>query len=198
MTKSPAGKLWINNKKISMFYDSSDEIARGVTNLIRSLKPELQATELAAAKSTVVISKAELDRRAAFLEKLGKAFKDITDARLWFSGAILSEKASAATEAYAPDVSHDAIMLLFDSTAFGSARDGLLLTVDAIYWSNSQFRCLYADIEQCWVTKDWSRTTMLCINKEQMLLGDWSNYKKTRAIAQAVVNFILDWKTHPA
>jgi hypothetical protein len=39
---------------------------------------------------------------------------------------------------------------------------------------------------------------MLCINKEQMVLGDWSNYKKSRAIAQAVVNFILDWKTHPA
>ena len=160
-----------------------------------SVKPKPQTAESAAAKSTPTISKSDLDQRAAFIGHVRKAFKEIgmTD-RLWYGRAIPSEKASAATKAYAPNISQDAIMLLYDSSFWRGAKSGLLLTVDAIYWHSNFLgpsgHCLYADIQKISVKGDYD----VRINDDQRLeiigLG--------REIAQAVVNLIRSLKNHPA
>jgi hypothetical protein len=172
-----------------------DEL-RASTKPARITEP--QAAEPAAAKLATVISQSDLDRRAAFLKLARKAFQGITNPHLWFSGAIPPEKASAATKVYAPHVSQDAIMLLYDNTGFGGARNGFLLTVDAIYWHylwlNASFarQCRYADIRN--ITFKESSTTELLINGKSITL----NMGPKDRIAQAVVSLIRRWKTHPA
>jgi hypothetical protein len=172
-----------------------DEL-RASTKTARITEP--QAAEPAAAKLATVISQSDLDRRAAFLKLARKAFQGITNQHLWFSAAIPPEKASAATKVYAPHVSQDAIMLLYDNTGFGGARNGFLLTVDAIYWHylwlNASFarQCRYADIRN--ITFKESSTTELLINGKSITL----NMGPKDRIARAVVSLIRSWKTHPA
>ncbi len=50
-----------------------------------------------------------------------------------FTPAIPQKKVRNAIKSYAPDVSESEVLLLLDTTVFGSAKDGLLLTSDALY-----------------------------------------------------------------
>jgi hypothetical protein len=151
---------------------------------------ELQAAESVPAKSTSVISQSNLDQQAAFLEKAREAFAGITN-KVWLSGAIPPEKARAATKAYAPNVSPDAIMLLYDGTVWGGAKDGLLLTVDTIYWhlyGGEADHCRYADIQEI------SHDGALRLNEKKVGFGD----PRCVEVLLAVMNLIRSWKTHLA
>jgi curved DNA-binding protein len=84
----------------------------------------------------------------AFLEKC-RPLRGISD-RLWLKSEIPLQKVYAATKKYAPNAPVKAIMLLYDDTAFGGAKEGLLLTVDSIYWHNAAQEaehCRYSDIK---------------------------------------------------
>ena len=66
-------------------------------------------------------------------------------------------------------------MLLYDDTAWGGAKDGLLLTVDSIYWHNvlqQAEHCRYSDIKDLSVGEKH-----LIINgkKISMVLGGKAN-----------------------
>ncbi|HPR34506.1 MAG TPA: hypothetical protein PKY64_02440 [Anaerolineaceae bacterium] len=50
-----------------------------------------------------------------------------------FTPAIPQKKVRNAIKSYAPDASESEVLLLLDTTVFGSAKDGLLLTSDALY-----------------------------------------------------------------
>ena len=51
-----------------------------------------------------------------------------------FVGTIPPKKLKNAISTYAADVSPEDVLLLYDNTVFGSAKDGLLLTAEAVYW----------------------------------------------------------------
>ncbi|HEY0047896.1 MAG TPA: TIR domain-containing protein [Pyrinomonadaceae bacterium] len=61
---------------------------------------------------------------------------DFTHEYLFRHGAIPENKSQNAIQAYAQDVRHEDILLLYDNTFFRSAKDGLLITADAVYWHN--------------------------------------------------------------
>jgi hypothetical protein len=63
---------------------------------------------------------------------------------------IPAAKLANAIVAYAPSVSPQDVLLLFDNTVFGGAKDGLLLSGDAVYWHNistTPGKTRYADIQ---------------------------------------------------
>lgn len=90
------------------------------------------------------LSPADFRRRAAFLQKARNAFAGLKTKSLYFAGEIPQSKSVAATQAYAPNVTTDAVLVLYDPTVFGGAKFGILMTVDAIYW-----RYLGGDPESC-------------------------------------------------
>ena len=63
---------------------------------------------------------------------------------------IPSDKLKNALATYAPQVSDSEVLLLYDNTVFGGAKDGLILADDGVYWRNAMEgaqHCEYADIQ---------------------------------------------------
>ena len=73
---------------------------------------------------------------SALLVEIREMLKDCTDSHLSLGEDIPSNKLANARSAYAPGVSSRDVLLFFDNTVFGGAKDGLLLTTDAVYWHN--------------------------------------------------------------
>src|ERR1044072_6057383 len=65
-----------------------------------------------------------------------QTLEGLVDDHIFLPGAIPNDKLSNALRAYAPGVSANDVLLLYDNTIFGSAKDGLLITPEAIYWHN--------------------------------------------------------------
>jgi hypothetical protein len=65
------------------------------------------------------LSPADFRRRAAFLEKARNAFAGLKTKSLYFAGEIPQFKSIAATQAYAPNVTTDSVMLLYDPSLWG-------------------------------------------------------------------------------
>jgi hypothetical protein len=152
-----------------------------------SAEPKPEGKGSMGATSTPAISKSDLDRRAVFLEQVRKAFREVGGRSVWFGGAIPPNKASAAITAYAPNVAQDAIMLLYDNTILGGAKNGFLLTVDAIYWKNhtgvKPGFCRYVDIDRIRSTPK----VALVINRTRILHMD-------KAIAGALTRLLRSLK----
>lgn len=70
------------------------------------------------------------------LEEIKKNLEGFTDKRL-FVGTIPPKKLNNAIATYATDVPPEDVVLLYDDTVFGSAKDGFLLTAKAVHWRNS-------------------------------------------------------------
>ena len=101
------------------------------------------------------LSPADFRRRAAFLEKARNAFAGLKTKSLYFAGEIPQSKSIAATQAYAPNVTTDSVMLLYDPTLWGGAKFGILMTVDAIYWrymAGEPESCFYSAIQTIGLT----------------------------------------------
>jgi hypothetical protein len=123
-------------------------IVRGLMKLLVELLPDLQLRGTPAEESVEPTLQSVSAEEAAFLEKC-RPLSGISD-RLWLKYEIPLAKAYAATKKYAPNVPVKAIMLLYDDTTFGGAKEGLLLTVDSIYWHNiteEAEHCRYSDIK---------------------------------------------------
>jgi hypothetical protein len=58
---------------------------------------------------------------------------------LYLKGSIPEKKLINAIQTYAAGVSREAALLLYDNTVFGSAKDGLIMTADSIYWRGNNF-----------------------------------------------------------
>jgi hypothetical protein len=66
-------------------------------------------------------------------------------------GTIPAKKLKNAIATYATEVPPEDVLLLFDNTVFGSAKDGLILTTEAVYWRNDgdePERLRYAEIRK--------------------------------------------------
>ena len=71
------------------------------------------------------------------MEQVEASIGRLKDKYLFVGKAIPSDKARNARTAYAPRVKQEQILLLYDNTMFGGAKEGLLLTGDRVYWRNS-------------------------------------------------------------
>ena len=70
---------------------------------------------------------------AQFAEKVRSYSSKFPETRFLFSPTIPQKKVRNAIKSYAPDASESEVLLLLDTTVFGSAKDGLFLTSDALY-----------------------------------------------------------------
>ena len=70
---------------------------------------------------------------AQIAEKVRSYSSKFPETRFLFSPTIPQKKARNAIKAYAPEVSESEVLLLLDTTVFGSAKDGLFLTSDTLY-----------------------------------------------------------------
>ena len=70
---------------------------------------------------------------AQFAEKVRSYSTKFPETGFLTSPGIPQKKVRNAIKSYAPDASESEVLLLLDTTVFGSAKDGLFLTSDALY-----------------------------------------------------------------
>jgi len=133
--------------------------------------------------------------KSELMEEIQKGLKGCTDSYLYLRGAIPSDKLANAISAYAPRVSRKDVLLLFDNTVFGGAKDGLLLTCDAVYWHNISSKpgkISYTDIQNA----DFRESTgiftaaKIAINQDQIDLNMGDKNKLAEALANVIRHLI--------
>jgi hypothetical protein len=87
-------------------------------------------------EETIKPQKETLDKQLSANLVVRRIIGDFTDGYLFLQGGIPENKLNNAIQAYAPGASREAVLLLYDNTFLGGAKDGLLMTDDAIYWRN--------------------------------------------------------------
>jgi hypothetical protein len=68
---------------------------------------------------------------------LSKGVQTIQDKKFFFAPNFNAKKLANALESYAPGVRPEDVLLFIDSTAFGGAKDGLLITREKLYAKNA-------------------------------------------------------------
>jgi hypothetical protein len=121
------------------------------------------------------------------LEKIQKSLAGLTDKSL-FVGTIPPKKLNNAIKTYATQVSPADVLLLYDNTVFGSAKDGLLLTAEEVYWRNDSEpeRLRYAEIRKVDTLK-YTLSTAIVLNEKEILIGEAEDPDK---LAKALANVI--------
>jgi hypothetical protein len=115
--------------------------------------------------------------RAPALKEIAEALKNYESGSMFVGDSIPEEKLFNAITAYAPDLSPADVLLLYDATWLGGARNGMIFTADSIYWRINSWtaprRYFYSEIEE--VT--WIRTRLvssrLITNEKEMVYKWW-------------------------
>ena len=115
-----------------------EQLIRGLESIFSLKNPE-PAKAVAGTEPVHDRKQAKVSDRtgspSGLLEEIKKSLGGFTDKSL-FVGTIPPKKLNNAIAAYATEVSPQDVLLLYDNTVFGSAKDGLILTSEAVYWSN--------------------------------------------------------------
>jgi len=141
------------------------------------------------------VSKESADS-SELLEEIQKILNGFTDKFLFVGKTIPPNKVNNAIKSYAPQVSPEDVLILYDNTFFRTAKDGFLLTADTIYWYHpgldaDQIR--YTEILKVnWKSaSSWSSSTHILINEnlinEKVIFIGVGNPDK---IAESLVNVI--------
>jgi len=126
------------------------------------------------------------DAPSEVLEEIRKSLDGFTDKSL-FVGTIPPKKLNNAIKAYATEVAPEDVLLLFDNTVFGGAKDGFLLTAEAVHWHNQgesepgQFR--YAEIRKVDFLK-YTVSAAIVLNEREIqvqVTGDNDKFAETLA-----------------
>jgi len=129
------------------------------------------------------------------LVEIQNLLKDCPDSHLYVGEAIPPDKLANATSAYAPGVSPKDVLLFFDNTVFGGAKDGLLLTGDVIYWHNISSKpgqIKYADIQTV-AFRDSDgifNAAKILINQEEIELHVGDKNKLAEALANVIRHLV--------
>ena len=138
-------------------------------------------------KQATVSDKA--DAPSDLLEEIKTSLEGFSDKSL-FVGTIPPKKLNNAIKAYATEVAPEDVLLLYDDTVFGSAKDGFLLTAKAVYWRNDggdepeQLR--YAEIRKVDSLK-YSGSAAVILNEKEIRIAMADEQVK---LAEAVANVI--------
>jgi hypothetical protein len=121
------------------------------------------------------------------LEEIQKGLEGFTDKYL-FVGTIPSKKLKNAISTYATQVSPEDVLLLYDNTVFGSAKDGLSLTADAVYWRNDSGepdRLPYAEIRKVDILK-YSLSDAIVLNQKEIQVALSEDDKLVKSLANVI------------
>ncbi|HET6972888.1 MAG TPA: toll/interleukin-1 receptor domain-containing protein [Pyrinomonadaceae bacterium] len=126
------------------------------------------------------------DAPSDLLEEIQNTLAGFTDGSL-FVGTIPTKKLKNAISTYATDVASEDVLLLFDNTVFGSAKDGLILTADAVYWHDGEpDRLRYAEIRKVDTLKYSLSASIVLNDKEIEIRISAENDKVAEAIANVI------------
>lgn len=120
------------------------------------------------------------------LEEIQEGLAGFTDKTL-FVGKIPPKKLNNAIKSFAKEVAPEDVLLLYDDTFFGSAKNGLLLTAEAVYWCNDGFsdaeRFRYAELRKV----DFTDAVAIVLNEKEITVTMADDKVK---LAESVVNVI--------
>ena len=148
-----------NATEIRAGRDLRQHIDRFIEDLETLFKSGLRAEEPATIKETAGTpppnSVVEPPPRAPAgqswaLDIVVQSMNGLTDAPGFFCQNIPEIKLKNAIDSYAQNVAPKEVLLLYDDTLFGGAKDGLLLTDDAVHWRNlgdSAERVRYCEVK---------------------------------------------------
>jgi|GEM_PF-3602485 len=102
-------------------------LAKMVNDALIEYKRNKTLKEIESLKQQLEEDSAEMKRNARLA-----CFAGIDDSHVFIAPDIPYDKLTNAINAYAPLVNADDVLVLFDDTAFGGARDGMLITHDCV------------------------------------------------------------------
>ena len=99
---------------------------------------------------------------------------------VYLSPNIPLRKLQNALHSYADNVQKEAVLLLFDDTTFGGAKEGVILTATAAYWNNVSFglgQIDFADLrrvtlEKVTLSHDITMTTVNKVHVMRLMVND--------------------------
>ena len=104
-----------------------NQVANVLTGALNEYKRNQTLKEIESLKQQLEKDSAEMKRNARLA-----CFAAIDDCHVFVAPDIPYDKLTNAIDAYAPLVNADDVLVLFDDTAFGGARDGMLITHDCV------------------------------------------------------------------
>ncbi|MBO4631952.1 MAG: hypothetical protein J5858_08525 [Lentisphaeria bacterium] len=110
-----------------LFEVTFNNFANVFTDLLNEHKKDKTLKEIERLKQQLENDSAEMKRNARLA-----CFAGIDDRHVFVAPNIPYDKLTNAISAYAPLVNPDDVLVLFDDTAFGGARDGMLITHDCV------------------------------------------------------------------
>ena len=163
-----------------------DLLIKGLESLFGIKKPSDE--KATSQKDPVDDSKqAKAGASSNLVEAIEKSLDEYTDKNL-FVGTIPPKKLNNAIATYAPKVSPEDVLLLYDDTVFGSAKEGLLLTADAVYWrrDGEPERLRFAEIRKVGCLK-YSLSAAIVLNEKEIQITQADNLTKcTESLANVI------------
>jgi len=128
------------------------------------------------------------------LEEIQEVLNGFSDTFLYLGDEVPPIKLENALGAYAFHVLPQDVLLLYDNTSFGGAKDGLLLTNDAVYWHNiteKANKCSYPDVQTVKVVastgfKSLYTAANLLINEQRIDLSTGKKNEVAEAVARVI------------
>lgn len=121
------------------------------------------------------------------LEEIQKSLEGFTHKSLYV-GTIPPRKLNNAITTYATQVSPEDVLLLYDNTVFGSAKDGLLLTQEGVYWRNDSGeadRLRFDEIRKVDVLK-YALSSGLVLNQKEVQVELSDEEKLVNSLANVI------------
>ena len=166
-----------------------DLLIQGLESLFK-LKNVPQEKPIAAKEPDIKPAKVSDKADASELvEEMKKSLEGLAGKSL-FIGTIPPKKLKNAINTYATQVAPEDVLVLYDDTVFGGAKDGFLLTADAVYWRNDggdeaeQFR--YTEIRKVDFLK-YSASAAVILNEKEIKITMADDKDK---LAESVANVI--------
>ena len=175
----------------SIVYRNATELRAGrdldqhLELLVRGLDSLLKPKNVADAKVTAAPQPVH-DTTSA-LDEIKNSLEGFTNGNV-FVGTIPPKKLKNAIGSYATEVSPEDVLLLYDNTVFGSAKEGLILTPDAVYWRNEDEpeRLRYSEIRKVDVLKYAVAAGVVLNEKEVKIEVTGDNDNVADALAKVI------------
>jgi TIR domain-containing protein len=132
----------------------------------------------------------ENDDRSKILGEIQKTLKGFTDKHLFVGKAIPPKMVYHAIRTYAPQVSPEDVLLLYDNTFFRGAKDGLLLTADAVYWRNGMKsepeQLSFTEIRKVDFLRFSRAKSILLLNQKEIQMDKGDHDKLVESLANVI------------
>lgn len=123
---------------IEVIHDASKNRAEEMKKLLEEVGASVRLVSVSSTnKDPAFESHSETKSRDFVADLLLSMLVRVSCDKLYADPFIPADKAKNAIGSYAPHIRYNDIVLLYDDTFFGSAKDGMILTMEGIYWRNA-------------------------------------------------------------